>query len=100
MPGANACGRNSSNPVCYLSDTDIARASEPQHSVEGSRGDGDLGRLGLLSARAKGITDHALVAANRSLDFWPARCSRSPFAGPYGLAKGDHPQMAVALGRA
>jgi hypothetical protein len=43
-------GRNSLNPICYLSDTDITQASEPQHSVQVSGGEGNLGRLGLVCA--------------------------------------------------
>jgi hypothetical protein len=32
--GTKGCGHNSPNPVCYLTDTDIVRASERQHSVQ------------------------------------------------------------------
>jgi hypothetical protein len=28
------CGHNSPNPVCYLTDMDVVRASERQHSVQ------------------------------------------------------------------
>ena len=48
---------NTPNPACYLSDTDILRASESQHSVQGSRGEGDLGHLGQIGARPKGIVN-------------------------------------------
>jgi hypothetical protein len=40
MWGTKVRGRNSSNPIYYLSDTDIIRASEPQHPVQGSGGEG------------------------------------------------------------
>ena len=64
MPGMKVRGRDFPNPGCYLSDTDIVRVSEPQHPVQDSRGEGNLRRLGPLGARAKGITDHALVHVN------------------------------------
>jgi hypothetical protein len=37
-------------PVRYLSDTDIVRASKRQHPVQGSGSQGNLGRLGLVGA--------------------------------------------------
>src|SRR5882757_5572095 len=86
MWGTKVRGLNSSNPICYLSDTDIIRASEPQHPVQGGRSEGDLGRLGLVCARAKGIADHALVAAARLLP-------------SHAAAFDDHPQVTVALCR-
>jgi hypothetical protein len=94
--GYEGGGRSCSNPVCFLSDTNIARVSEPQHPILGSRGEGNLGRFGLLSARAKGITDHALVTANRHLDFGPQIVAAGLLPG-HAAAFGDHPQMAVAL---
>ena len=39
-------GHNAPNPVCYLSDTDIVRASKRQHPVQGSGSKANLGRLG------------------------------------------------------
>jgi hypothetical protein len=59
------------NSVRYLSDTDILRVSERQHPVQGRSSDGDLGRLGLAGARSKRIPNHALVSADRCLDFGP-----------------------------
>ena len=56
------------NPICYSRDTDIVWAPKPQHSVQGSRGEGDLGRLSLVGRRSKGIANRALVATDRRLD--------------------------------
>jgi hypothetical protein len=36
------------NPFCFLSNTDIVRASERQHPVQGSGSEANLGRLGLV----------------------------------------------------
>jgi len=74
-------------PDGYLIDTDIVRASEPQHPVQGSRSDGNLGRLGLICARAKRIADHALVAAKSTPRPWPANCSRWLSARPCGRVR-------------
>ena len=81
MWGTKVRGRNSPGPICYLIDTDIPRASEPQHPVQGSSGEGDLGRLGLVCARAKDIADHALVAADRRLDLGPQIVAARAFSG-------------------
>src|SRR5208282_2877487 len=91
-------GRNSPNPICYLSDTDIVRASEPQHPVQRSGGEGDLGRLGLFGARSKGIADHAFVSADRRLDLGPQIVAAGLLPG-HAAAFGDHPQVTVALCR-
>jgi hypothetical protein len=56
-------GRAAPNLICYLTDTDIVRASERQHSFQGGGNDGDLGRLGLAGPPSKRIADHALVPA-------------------------------------
>ena len=61
-------GRKDPNPICYLTDTDIVRASELQHPVQSSGSNGNLGRLGLAGARPKRIADHPLVPADRRLD--------------------------------
>jgi hypothetical protein len=53
--GTKGCGRNTSNPVYYLSDTDMLRASERHHPVQGSGSEGNLRRLGPVSARSKAI---------------------------------------------
>jgi hypothetical protein len=89
-------GRNTPDLIRYLSNTDAVRASEPQHSVQGSPGKGDLGRLGLIGARPKGIADHALVAADRRLHLGPQIVAAGFLPGHAG-AFGDHPQVAVAL---
>jgi hypothetical protein len=86
------------NPIYYLTDTDIVRAPKPQHSVQGSRGEGDLGRLSLVGARSKGIANHALVATDRRLDLGP-QIVAAGFLPGHAAAFGDHPQMAVALCR-
>jgi hypothetical protein len=64
-------GRNSANPVCYSSDTDIVRASKRQHAVQGSGSKANLGRLGLVGARSKGIADRPFVSSDRRLDLDP-----------------------------
>jgi phage/plasmid-associated DNA primase len=56
---------------CRSRDPDGLRASEFQHPVQGGSSDGDLGRLVLISARSKGITDHAFVTTDRRLDSGP-----------------------------
>ena len=47
--GHEGRGHNAPNPVCYLSDTDILRASERQHPVQGGGSEGNLGCLGPVS---------------------------------------------------
>ena len=64
--GSRSAGRNAPNPICYLRDTDIVRASERQHPVQRSCGDGDLSRLGLVGARSKRIADHAFCIGRSS----------------------------------
>ncbi len=98
MLGTTVRGRDSPNPGCYLSDTDIVRASKPQHPVQGSCGDCNLRRLGLVGARAKGITDHAFVAADRRLDLG-AKIVAAGFLPRYSTTLCNGPQMAVALCR-
>jgi hypothetical protein len=56
------------NPVCYLSDTDIVRASERQHSVQGGGSEGNFGRLGSVGARSQGVPDHTFVPPDRRFD--------------------------------
>ena len=85
--GPEVRGRNTPNPICYLSDTDIVRASQRQHPVQGSGGDGNLSRLGLVGARSKRIADHAFVSADRRLDL-----------GPQIVAAGLLPSHAAAFG--
>jgi hypothetical protein len=86
------------DPICYLNDTDVVRAPEPQHPVRGSGDEGNLGRLGLVCARAKGIADHALVAVDRRLDLGPQIVAASLLPS-HAAAFGDHPQVTVALCR-
>jgi hypothetical protein len=90
MSSETGRGRNTSNPTRYLADTDIVRASQPQHSVQGRGSDGDLGRLGLVSARPKGIADHALVAADRRLHLGP-QIVAAGFLPCHSAAFGYHP---------
>ena len=91
------CGHNAPSAVRYLSDTDIVRASKRQHPVQGSGSECNLGRLGSVGARSKGIANQRLY---RSIDtttlgrrLWPLA-----FATP-SCRFGDHLQMAVALCR-
>src|SRR5271165_1690722 len=85
-------------PICYLSDTDIVRASERQHSVQRSGSDGNLGHLGLAGARSKRIADYALVSADRCLDLGP-QIVAAGFLPGHAAAFDGHPQVAVALCR-
>ena len=68
--------------------------SEPQHPVQGSRGEGSFRLLGVPGARAKGITDHARVAAERRLDLGPQIAAAGLLPG-HTAAFGDHPNMAM-----
>src|SRR5258708_22412761 len=52
-----------------LYDPDVVRASKQQHSVQGRGGDGNLGRLRLVSPRSQRIPNHPFVSADRRLDF-------------------------------
>jgi hypothetical protein len=56
--------------------TDVVRASELQHSVQGAGREGNLGRLGLICARSKGIANHPFVSPDRRLDLRPVSCCR------------------------
>src|SRR5664279_5612844 len=96
--GPKGRGRNIPNPIHYLSDTDIVRASELQHPVQGSGSDGNLGRLGPIGARSKAIADHTFVSADRRLDLGP-QIIAAGFLPGHAAAFGDHPQMAIALCR-
>jgi hypothetical protein len=68
--------------ACYLIGTVILRSSERQHPVQGSGGEGDLGRLGPVGARSKGIADYTFVSPDRRSDL-----------GPQILAAGFLPDM-------
>jgi hypothetical protein len=86
------------NPVCYLSDTDIIRASKRQHPVQGSGSKGNFGRLGSVGARSKGIADHTFVSPDRRFDLG-SQIVPASFLPSHVATIGDHPQMAVALCR-
>ena len=58
--------------------------------AQGSGGDGNLGRLGLVSARSKRITDHAFVPADRRHDLGP-KIGTAGFLPPHGTAFRDGP---------
>jgi len=64
-------GQNTPNPTCYLSDTDIFRALEREHPVQGLGSEGNLGCLGPVGARSKGVADHPFVSPDRRLDLGP-----------------------------
>ena len=83
-------------PSPLFRDTDIVRASERQHPVQGSRGEGNLGRLGLVCARPKRIAYHALVAPDRCLDLGP-QIVAAGFLPGHAAAFGDHPQTVITL---
>src|ERR1700733_9667886 len=48
--GTTGRGRNGRNPLCYLGDTDIARASKRQHPVQGS-GSKDSGSVSTCASQ-------------------------------------------------
>jgi hypothetical protein len=91
-------GHNAPSPVCYLDDTNVVRATKRQHPVQGSGSKGDLGGLGSVGTRSKGIADHAFVSPDRRLDLGPLIVAAGFLPG-HLAAIGDHPQMAVALCR-
>ena len=91
-------GRNFPNAIYYLSDTDIVRASERQHPIQGRSSDGNLGRLGLVGARSKRIADYALVSADRCLDLG-SKIVPAGFLPRHAAPFGGHPQVTVALCR-
>jgi hypothetical protein len=86
------------NPVCYLNDTDIVGASKCQHPVQGGGSEGNLGRLGWIGARSKGIADHTFVSSDRRFDLG-SQIVPAGFLPGHLAAIDDHPQMPVALCR-
>ena len=85
--------RSNPNSVCYLSDTDIVRPSKRQHSVQSSGSEGNLGRLGWIGARSKGIANHTFVSPDRRLDLGPQIVAGGFLPGIYclhGLAAEIH----------
>src|ERR1700722_116306 len=89
---SKARGRNFSKAIYYLSNTDIVRASERQHPIQGRSSDGNLGRFGLVGARSKRVADYALVSADRRLDLG-SQIVAAGFLPGHAAAFGDHPQM-------
>ena len=59
-----ACRQLEASASGVLNDPGIARASQFEHSVEGGRRDGDLGRLGFVAARSQRCANHAFVSAD------------------------------------
>ncbi len=86
------------SPVRYLGDTGKVRASKRQHSVQGSGSKCNLGRLGSIGARSKGIADHRFVSPDRRFDLG-SQIVAAGFLPSHVAAIGDYPQMAVALCR-
>ena len=86
------------DPACYLIDTDIVRASERQHPIQGRSSDGNLGRLGLVGARSKRI---AITRLYRPIDVSTLARRLYPLAFCHADAApfGGHPQVTVALCR-
>jgi hypothetical protein len=76
----------------------MVRASEHQHPVQGSGGKGNLGCVGPVGARSKGIADYALISRDRRLDFGPLIVAGGFLTG-HTAAFGDHLQVVVALCR-
>src|SRR4051812_16761285 len=60
-------GRTDPQPRPGSRDADGLRAPELQHPVQGTSGDGDLGRPARVGARAQRVTDHPLVAGHGCL---------------------------------
>src|SRR3954466_5295814 len=80
--GARTNGADALPPASLGSrDADGLRAAELQHPVQGTSGDGDLGRLTAVRTRPQRVPDHPLVAGDRRLARhargWPGRCGRS-----------------------
>src|SRR3954464_3824301 len=91
-------GRTDPHPRPGSRDADGLRAPELQHPVQGTSGDGDLGRSAAVRARPERVADHPLVAGDR-------RLGRRATVVPRGLlpahapALGGGPQVPVALRR-
>ena len=96
--GVKGDGRNTRDPVCYLSDTGIIRAPKLEHAVQGRSSDGNLGHLGSVGARSKGIANHPFVSPDRYLDLG-SQIIAAGLLPPHPAAFGDHLQVAVALCR-
>lgn len=77
-------------PIRYLSNTDIFRAAERQHSVQ--RGGCD-GNLGLVGARPKCLADYPLVPVRPQPG--PGPCDTVAIAG--GLTAREVPAAEISL---
>jgi hypothetical protein len=93
-------GQRTTSPIVILrlSDANGLGASELEHSVQNTDGDGYLGRLTLVGARAQCAADHLLVAADIRLN------QRTPVVAgrllpPHTAALSNELQMVVALRR-
>ena len=91
-------GRNFPNVIYYLSNTNIVRASERQHPIQGRSSHGNFGCLGLVGARSEGIADYPLVSAYRCLDLG-SKIVPAGFLPRHAAPFGGHPQVTVALCR-
>src|SRR5712671_3925131 len=87
---------NFPNTIYYLRNTNIVRASERQHPIQGRSSDGNLGDLGLVGARSKRIADCALVSADRRLDLG-SKIVAAGFLPRHAAPFGSHPQVSVAM---
>jgi hypothetical protein len=60
--------------------------------VQGSGSKGNLGRLGSVGARSKGIADHTFVSPDRRFDLG-SQIVPASFLPNHVAAIGDHPQI-------
>src|SRR4051794_2241132 len=67
--GARISGMDALAPIPHSGsrDTDGLRAAELEHAVQGMDGNGDLGGLMTVRARAERVSNHPLVAGDRYL---------------------------------
>ena len=85
-------------PVLGSCDADGLRASQLQHAVQHTDGDGHLGRLPPVRLRAQRVTDHPFVAADRRLD-QSAKVVPGGLLSSHATRLGDCLQMPVVLRR-
>ena len=81
---------------CRSHDSDGLRASEFQHSVQVGSSDGDLGHLGFIRARSKGVANYVFVSADLRLDPDPAAIAAGLLPA-HPAVLGDDLEVAVPL---
>src|SRR4051812_31711358 len=88
-------GRTDPDPRPGSRDADGLRAAELQHPVQGTSGDGHLGRPARVGARAQRVADHPLVAGHSCLG-QRATVVAGGLLPAQAPVLGDGPQVPVA----